>query len=113
MAASSKADSIKAGVSVDGTKITAQNACNLTVVVNYVNAMGQVKKAENVEVRFYDGYIAPEIEDFALAATTHQTVTDANKQTQLVDFSTYFAKYANDVAVFCGMLMHNLFRMVK
>ena len=54
MAASSKADSIKAGVSVDGTKITAQNACNLTVVVNYVNAMGQVKKAENVEVRFYD-----------------------------------------------------------
>ena len=54
--------------------------------------------AENVEVRFYDGYIAPEIEDFALAATTHQTVTDANKQTQLVDFSTYFAKYANDEA---------------
>lgn len=44
MAASSKADSIKAGVSVDGTKITAQNACNLTVVVNYVNAMGQVKR---------------------------------------------------------------------
>lgn len=98
MAASSKADSIKAGVSVDGTKITAQNACNLTVVVNYVNAMGQVKKAENVEVRFYDGYIAPEIEDFALAATTHQTVTDANKQTQLVDFSAYFTKYANDEA---------------
>ena len=98
MAAASKADSIKAGVTTDGVKITAKSACNLLVDVNYVNAMGQVKKAQNVTVNFYEGYIAPEIEDFALAAVTHQTVADASKQTQLVDFSTYFAKYANDEA---------------
>ena len=98
MAAASKADSIKAGVTTDGVKITAKSACNLLVDVNYVNAMGQVKKAQNVTVNFYEGDIAPEIEDFALAAVTHQTVVDASKQTQLVDFSTYFAKYANDEA---------------
>ena len=33
-----------------------------------------------------------------MAAVTHQTVADASKQIQLVDFSTYFAKYANDEA---------------
>ena len=98
MAAGSKADSIKAGVTTDGVKVTAKSTCRLFVDVNYVNAMGQVKKAQNVGVNFYEGYIAPEIEDFALAAVTHQTVADASKQAQLVDFSTYFAKYANDEA---------------
>ena len=98
MAAASKADSIKFGVTTDGVKITAKSACDLLVDVNYVNAMGQVKKAQNVKVQFNEGYIAPEIEDFALAAVTHQTVANASKQTQLVDFSTYFAKYANDEA---------------
>ena len=98
MASASKADSIKFGVAIDGVKITAKNACTLFVDVNYVDAKGQVKKAQNVKVRFYEGYIAPEIEDFALAAVTHQTVADASKQIQLVDFSTYFAKYANDEA---------------
>ena len=56
-----------------------------------LTTMGQVKKAENVEVRFYDGYIAPEIEDFALAATTHQTVTDA-KQTDSVGRFLYILR---------------------
>ena len=98
MAAASKADSIKFGVTTDGVKITAKSACNLLVDVNYVNAMGQVKKVQNVKVNFYKDAIAPEIEDFALAAVSHQTVVDASKQTQLVDFSTYFAKYANDEA---------------
>ena len=98
MAAASKADSIKAGVTTDGVKITAKSACNLLVDVNYVNAMGQVKKAQNVTVNFYEEYIAPEIEDFALAAVSHQTVATISKQNQLVDFSTYFAKYANDEA---------------
>ena len=92
----SKAAAIKAGVTTDGVKITAKSACKLTVDVNYVNAMGQVKETKGVNISFYEGYIAPEIEDFALAAVTHQTVADASKQAQLVDFSTYFAKYAND-----------------
>ena len=37
--------------------------------------MGQVKKAENVEVRFYDGYIAPEIEDFAFICCKLEEIT--------------------------------------